>query len=356
MPTNTLEDFAEDEKVSPYTSDSEAGECCKAAPIVQLPVPGEEKQIGNLKQWAVLGSGRFRAVGITIGKLPPAMYSLESDNSGYLFVKRPIEVDNLIRFPDSLAESLLDEIDEFWSSECEAKFKHYGYLQRRGYLLYGPQGGGKTCICQLIVADIILRGGLVILANCHPGTVINCLQEFREVEPNRPIVCLFEDIDAIIHKHGEAELLSLLDGENQINKVISVASSNFPELLPKRIISRPRRFDRVIKIGFPPEEHRKIYFTNKLKIEENEVEKWVRATDGFSFAACAELVISVKCLGNSFEDTLQTLKKINEGKASSAEFDSKLGFVGFGNGSEQRKAGLLKDIHPRKGGSVRHCD
>lgn len=343
-----ISEFAQDEQVSPYQHIKDAPQAiCGTLSTNQGPTT-----VGK-EQWAALGSGNFRAVGRTIKKLPSAMYSLSADESGLLFIRKPIEVDDLIKFPDSLADTLLAEIDEFWSKDCEGKFSYYGYLQRRGYMLYGPQGGGKTCICQLIVQDIIKRGGLVILANCNPGLTSDALQQFREVEQDRPIVCLFEDIDSIINQWGEANLLSLLDGENQVTKVCNVATTNFPEQLPRRIISRPRRFDRVIKIGFPPEEHRRIYFTTKLKIDSKEVDQWVKATHNFSFAACAELVISVKCLGNDFDETVAVLNKLNEGKASSAEFDEKPGF-GFASNGADKSCG--KQMLPGRlaGGNSKH--
>jgi hypothetical protein len=330
-------DFGSDSK-SPYTGDQknlhEAPSCAEACG--SSPKEEDPRRNYNKEQWAVLGSGTYRAVGKSLAKLPPAMYSLDSDNAGNLFVKKPIEVDSLLRFPNSVADDILSEIDTFWGEECTKAFAYYGYLHRRGYLLYGPQGGGKTCACQLIIADIIKRGGLVILANGSPAHTSSCLLEFREIEPDRPIVCLFEEMEAIISRHGEADILSLLDGENQISRVINISTTNFPELLPQRIISRPRRFDRVIKLGFPPASHRQIYFTHKLKIKENEVEAWVKATDGFSFAACAELVISVKCLGNDFDETIEVLSKLSRGKASSEEFSSSAGFSN-GNRSEGKQ-------------------
>lgn len=296
----------------------------------ESPTPKEQHsdddETYDLKQWAVLGSGQYKAVGTTVKKLPPGMWTYNFTPNGLIFIQRPINVDELLKFPNSVSEKVLHEISEFWT---RAKyFKKYGFLHRRGYLFYGPQGGGKSCLVQLIVADIISRGGLVLICENNPANVDAVLQTFRVVEPDRPLICLFEDIDAIIKSYGEANLLSLLDGENQINTVINLATTNYPELLPKRIVSRPRRFDRIIKIENPNAEIRRVYFKERLKIKDVELDKWVEASDGWSFAACAELVISVKCLGNSWEDTLKALDAIKDGKYSSEEFRE--GPVGFG--------------------------
>ena len=52
-----------------------------------------------------------------------------------------------------------------------------------------------------------------------------------------------------------------------------------------------------------------------------------KETDGFSFAAMADLVISVKCLGNDFKETINTLKELHHTKLSSESYySSKAGF------------------------------
>ena len=63
----------------------------------------------------------------------------------------------------------------------------------------------------------------------------------RSIEPDTQIVCLFEDIDAYIGTYGEEEILSLLDGETQINKVLNVATTNYPRKLDQRITTASPR-------------------------------------------------------------------------------------------------------------------
>lgn len=58
------------------------------------------------------------------------------------------------------------------------------------------------------------------------------------------------------------------------------------------------------------------------------VAKWVKASDGLSFAALSEMVIGIKCLKNNFEDVVTRLKDMNSKKLSSAEFNAgSMGFV-----------------------------
>ena len=110
---------------------------------------------------------------------------------------------------------------------------------------------GKTCLVQQIITNIVNTDGLVFQCTNHPAVFNDGLAQFRKVEPDRPIVCLFEDIDAIISEHGEDEILQLLDGESAIDKCLNIATTNYPENLDRRLVARPRRFDRVIQIGMP---------------------------------------------------------------------------------------------------------
>lgn len=305
----------------------------KPSQVTATESPGkseEEKDILNslsLVQWAVCGPHTYKPVSSTAPKLQSGVYSTAvSQYHGIIYQKKNVCVDDLLRFPDSVSEKILAEITTFWGKGD--KFQEHGFLHRRGYLLHGPAGSGKTCLVQQIIADIVNADGLVFQCTNHPAVFNDGLAQFRKVEPNRPVVCLFEDIDAIIEEHGEDEILTLLDGENQIDKVLNIATTNYPEKLDRRLVARPRRFDRVLKIGMPPAEVRKMYFQKKLNVTETEIEKWVEASDGFSFAACAELVISVCCFEKKFDEAVTTLKEMMETKLSSNDYNgAKMGFA-----------------------------
>ena len=290
----------------------------------------EEKEKSNsttLVQWANCGVNAYKPVSFTFPKLESGVYSVSvSQYHGLMFTQNTICVDDLLRFPDSLSEKILGEITTFWGKG--KKFKEHGFLHRRGYLLHGPAGSGKTCLVQQIIANIVKDDGLVFLCNTHPSVFNDGLSLFRKIEPHRPVVCLFEDIDAIIDEHGEDEILTLLDGENQIDRVLNIATTNYPEKLDKRLVARPRRFDRVIKIGMPSKDVRRVYFNKKLKVSPAELEKWLEGTDGYSFAACAELVISVCCFEKPFEEAVVVLNEMMNNKVSSADYNEKMGFKG----------------------------
>ena len=297
----------------------------EAAPTGLAVSNSSEPAIGipALTQWTTVGPNMYAGVSSTIKALHPGVYTMMRDSRGQLvFICVDTKVDDLMDFPDSTHDRILREIDDFWSRSD--KFKEFGFLHRRGFLFYGPAGSGKTSIVNQIMSRIVKSGGVVFLCS-SPQNMTDGLAIFRQIEPKRRAVCVFEDIDAIINDHGEDRLLSLLDGENQVDCVLNIATTNYPERLDKRMVARPRRFDRVEKIGMPNADVRRVYLSAKLKASGDcdVIRDWVGRTEGLSFAALAELVISVKCLGNTLEDTLKILRSLSDGKASSAEFETK---------------------------------
>jgi hypothetical protein len=270
-------------------------------------------------QWTVSHDGSFIACGRTAPRLLPGAYMVYLDNCGEShFRPHPLHTDDLIEFPESLSARVLAEIERFWS--MGERFARLGFAHRRGYLFYGKQGCGKSSLIHQIIARIVAAGHVAFFC-AFPVWFRITLARFREVEPERPVVCVFEDIDATIKQYGDSELLQILDGNAQVNKVVNLASTNYPERLDRRIIARPRRFDRLLKIGSPDAVLREAFFARKLpELTRAELARWVELSDGLPFAALTELVISVECLGHELEAAAETLRELDRHMPSSDQF------------------------------------
>lgn len=296
-----------------------------------------EDKVVQPTQWLTVGTDTYKAMPFTRPFLSPGVYTVSRDNNDNqpIFIKKPMHSDETIIIKDSFAASVIKECRQFWG--LAPVFKENGFLHRRGYLLYGPQGTGKSSIVREMVEDVIARGGVVLLCG-NPAFFSPALKTLRQVEPNRPVICVFEDIDAIIGKYGEDEILAILDGTNQVDHVINVATTNYPERLDKRIISRPRRFDRVHKVLAPNEATRTAYLKAKLPKGYN-LAKWTKATKDLSFAALAEAIVSVICLGNDFDETINILRNMEKGHPSSEDFGGEKNGLGFGVGDHDDEDG-----------------
>jgi len=270
-------------------------------------------------QWTLSRDGSFVVCGRTIHQLLPGAYSLYLDNCGEAHFKpHPLHTDELVEFPASVSANVLTEIERFWA--MGDRFARRGFAHRRGYLFYGKQGCGKSSLIHQIIARIIGAGHVAFFC-AYPQWFSSILARFREVEPERPVVCIFEDIDATIKAYGDSELLQLLDGNAQVNKVVNLASTNYPERLDRRIIARPRRFDRLIKIESPDAPLREAYFARKLpELSRSQLARWVELSNGLPFAALTELIISVDCLGHDLEEAAETLHELDRHTPSSDQF------------------------------------
>jgi Cdc6-like AAA superfamily ATPase len=261
---------------------------------------------GKMVQYALNGPG-FRPATATVPALPPGIYTLGFVNDVCTFLPQTMTTDELLRLPDSMSDTVISEIERFWKMKSE--FTRLGFAHKRGFLLWGPPGSGKTSTLKFVTAQLVKAGGVVVICNLKPEVVAAELQHLRQIEPDRPLIVLMEDIDAIIKTYGEADMLSLLDGESSIDNVIFLATTNYPDELDGRVVNRPSRFDRVIKIGTPSAEARRAYLlSRKLSLTEEELETWVKETKDFSVAHIKELIVGVFCYGNLFENDIKRLR------------------------------------------------
>jgi SpoVK/Ycf46/Vps4 family AAA+-type ATPase len=283
----------------------------------------------NAKMWAVSGDAYFPCEKVE-KKLSPGQYVVQfSQNKGYYFMKKKVNLDDLIVLPDTKSEHVLKSISHFWKKE--KAFRKHGFLWKRGMMVWGPPGSGKTSTLQQLSKMIIDNGGFSVYVNTDPEFVAHGLTIMRRIEPDRPIIVMIEDIDAIIDRHGEASLLALLDGELQIDNVVFIATTNYPEKLDQRFVNRPSRFDEIIYIGMPSSAAREVYLLAKnpsLKKGSNELAKWVKSTDGWSLAHMRELIVAIECLDNPFDETVARLIKMNEITPNSQHADDRKS-VGF---------------------------
>jgi SpoVK/Ycf46/Vps4 family AAA+-type ATPase len=269
----------------------------------------------NYSNWASHDSTRFVPTGKAYKVLPSGYYEPRmAPNIGPHFQKIQVKTEGLLRFPETNSDDVLEGIQTFWQKKEEYLKYDVGY--RRGLLLYGPAGSGKSSTIQLVLSDVIKRNGVALKFE-NPYTFIECARIFRNVQPETPMLVLMEDIDSIIDDWSESEVLNILDGVERIDGAVFLATTNYPEKLAPRIINRPSRFDRRYKMPHPGVGTRKMYFEHLFQVEDEEIEKWVLDTDGMSMAHLKELFVSVRILGNDYSETLDALKKMTEEKLSS---------------------------------------
>lgn len=289
---------------------------------------------GAYSQWAQHDGGKYTPTMPTCETLPSGFYELgQSSQLGIYAERKDINTDELYELPSVELLDIISDIEKFWSRVDN--YQKYKFLHKRGILLYGDPGCGKSGIIQLCTKHLIEKmDGIVI--NINNGDQVDYysqfISSFRKVEPTRPITVILEDLDSIASEGSWATsmILNILDGVKQINNVVYIATTNYPEKLEERITNRPSRFDRRYEIEMPNETVRRAYFENKLTeedIKNNDISEWVQKTEGMSLAHLRELVISVVAMNNPFEETIDRLN----GLKIKPKIKSKSKTVGFGS-------------------------
>lgn len=273
----------------------------------------------------------------TFDKLKAGMYDIKVNQGQIYLAPMDFIQDDLMVLEDSFIEEILSEIKNFLGllkneNDPRAKvFKKMNYIHKRGYLFHGPPGSGKTAIIMLVAAEMIKEGHLVLVAK-NPDVLAAIVSEVREIEPERPIMLILEELDSIIYRYGEDGLASFLDGESQVNHVITMATTNKPEEIGEKFTNRPSRFDRVIYVDLPSEPARESYLKNVLSKFRDDYEalakKLASQTDGFSIAHLRDLIFSVYALGNDIDETIGHLSSLSSIPATSIK---------------QKKVGIIND-------------
>lgn len=279
--------------------------------------------------WAT-SDNNYWAIGKTCKSIPSNLYEPSySDNIGFYLKTLTNNMDDIIDLPDSESEKLIEEIQEF--TTLRESFLTHGFLYKRGILLWGPPGSGKTVTIQQLIRLFTRTGDGIAVMCGQPQLLTNVLRDFRKVEPSRQVLVIIEDLDALIEMYRESEFLTMLDGEAQLQNVVYVATTNYPERLDNRFKDRPSRFDTIRKIGMPTEKARETYLRVKLPdIGEEELKDYVKGSDGYSIAYLRELIVLTQCfkkpLGEAL-DRLNTMRKNMPDSAKNIEGGGEFGFV-----------------------------
>lgn len=254
-------------------------------------------------------------------KLPAGMYTVIPSN-GYLVFHKQVgdEISDLVNFEESKAANIVNEVTNFWSKK--ALFQKHKMPFKRGIMLYGPPGSGKSSIIKLITRNIIKDGGLVFTYNHYLETGLSIV---RSLEPDTSALVIIEDIENWV---GDT-LIDFLDGHNAVENVVFLATTNYIKDIPETLRSRPSRFDRRVFVGPPCQKTRLEYlkFVTKNAEKNYPIEQWAKDTDKLTFAHLKELYIAIEFFDADYDETLQRLRSMMPGDfdtlhALDAYFDS----------------------------------
>lgn len=251
--------------------------------------------------------------------LPPAIYQVDQLQNGELiFRPQPAASDKLINLPNTASDLVLAEINQFWEAKTKEKFDRYGLVYKRGVLLYGDPGTGKTCTIAQVMDKVVNEGGIVLF-NPHPQLVVLAAERIREIQPGMKMLIVWEEFDNLVN---QSSFLSLLDGQLQLDNVLYIATTNYIDRIPVRVRNRPSRFATVIEIGKPDADTRLAYLKYKLLPEDQQdLNKWVEVSNGMVIDQIKDLIVSVCCFDRSLDEAAKKIHEMNEIVSSEEDED-----------------------------------
>ena len=205
-----------------------------------------------------------------------------------------------------LEEPMKDEIhaNTIGFLNSRERWSDFGIPSKRGVLLAGEPGTGKTIICKALMAEA--SGITCITTSAYTLDTREYVSELYELaEDLKPSMVFIEDIDLIGqnreefgYQRGNAllSLLSTLDGVEEHSEIVTVATTNHLETLDKALSQRPSRFDRVIRLSRPGSGQRRQLvdvICARIPLEEALREYLVHKTDGFTPAQIQEVLFSL---------------------------------------------------------------
>lgn len=187
-----------------------------------------------------------------------------------------------------------------WPLKYPEAFQKFGVRPPKGTLLYGVPGTGKTLLAKAVAneseANFISVKGPELLSKWVGESEAGIREVFRKAKQAAPTVIFFDEIDSIasnrsandgdsgVTKRVVNQLLTEMDGMEELEDVAVIAATNRPDILDPGLM-RPGRFDRHIKVEVPNEEGRlaifKVHTKDMPLADDVDLKKLAKNTEGY---------------------------------------------------------------------------
>jgi hypothetical protein len=197
-----------------------------------------------------------------------------------------------------LPDGVLDRIERqaFGIAKHAERLRASGRHLRRGLLLHGAPGTGKTLTAMYLAAQMPGRT-VVLLTGRGLGTVTQSIELATALQP---AMVVLEDVDLVaLHRAYEPtnailfELLNGMDGLDEDHDVLFVLTTNRADLLEPALAARPGRIDQAVELPLPDAAGRRRLielYGGGLQLEVEDDEALIAALEGVTPAFIRELL------------------------------------------------------------------
>ena len=254
--------------------------------------------------------------GVESGReLPPGQYTYTNSRvrpNGYLVPTR-LRTDTFVEQSQQPTE-LIRDIEYFLKSE--SIYRELGFSYRRGYLLFGSPGNGKTSLIRQIISKHLPPSTVAIwLKDAVPDAeMLKALEALANA--GRMVVFVTEELASLLAQRAIIDFLEFLDGENSLTRSLFFATTNSIEHLPNNLKNRPSRFDLTLEITNPSSEDRSLLLSRFLGRGPTASE--IENSNELSIAHLKEAVLEHRMKGTSLSQAL--LDRSKKSKAAAENF------------------------------------
>lgn len=213
-------------------------------------------------------------------------------------------------------------------------YEEYGVPWKRGVIFHGPVGNGKTISLKALMHTLYDRKSPVVTLYVKSATYSYHIRSiFQMARSMAPCMLVLEDIDTIVTSSTRSYFFNEVDGLENNDGILMVATTNHLDQLDPGLSKRPSRFDRKYLFPLPNAEERSLYahyWFNKLKnkdsidFAEELCDPIADITEDFSFAYMKEAFVATLLElargGDSDSDSDQDQEEGYYDDASDAEY------------------------------------
>lgn len=202
-----------------------------------------------------------------------------------------------------MKEGLISDVQGFFDNQ--ALYKKLAVPWKRGLILHGVPGNGKTISIKALISSLAAReepvSSLYVKSfDACQGEKYSICSIFAKARKMAPCLLIFEDLDSLVTDKTRSYFLNEVDGLDSNDGILMIGSTNHLEKLDPAISKRPSRFDRKYHFKIPGLEERVAYaqfWRSKLLdsdlVEFPEIICQIvgELSEGFSFAYMKELFV-----------------------------------------------------------------